>query len=186
MRAAATGSASSRSALRCATRDATGPQTALSEAAVEFFDLPSVEALAAHVYSKPLAKSEIAAFAPETARLAQLGDAVARDLYVRGARALGAQIVAVIGQTGLGTGSSGAAAPFPVGLIGSAFKAGEVFVEPLVETVRLASPEAQVSVVDMAAVGGSLLLAARACGRADAFDPGELSQLIDATLAGRS
>jgi glucosamine kinase len=167
-------------------RDGSGRQTALSEAVVEFFDQPSLEALAAHVYSKPFTKDEIAAFATETGRLAQLGDAAARELYERGARALGAQIVAVIGQTGLGTGPNGAAPAFPVGLIGGAFKAGAVFVEPLVDTVRQASPAAQVSVVDMAPVGGSLMLAANACGGAHAFDPGELSRLIDATLAERS
>ena len=46
---------------------------------------PSVEALASLVYSKPLTKSEIAAFAVETAKLADDGDAVAREIYQRGA-----------------------------------------------------------------------------------------------------
>ena len=55
-------------------REDSGPATALSDAAVEFFAAPSVEALAARVYSQPLSKSEIAAFAIETARLAEQGD----------------------------------------------------------------------------------------------------------------
>ena len=63
---------------------------------------------------------------------------------------------------------------FPVGLIGSGFKAGGVFVEPLVHAVHEIAPAARVAAVEMAPVGGSLLLAARACGRGDALDPAEL------------
>ena len=54
------------------------------------------------------------------------------------------------------------------GLIGSAFKAGAVFVEPLTRAIHACAPRARVSVVEMAPVGGSLLLAARACGDGDA------------------
>ena len=193
-------------------RDASGPETALSDAATAFFDVPSVEALAVRVYSQPLTKGEIAAFAIETAQLAERGDAVARELYERGARELGEQIAAVIRQTGLTTGSGGGpggahgapdwagnlpargerpvehaspSAPFPVGLIGSGFKAGSVFVGPIVSAVHAYAPDALVSVVETAPVSGSLLLAARACGRSDALDPVELAQLIDAALASR-
>jgi glucosamine kinase len=157
-------------------REASGPETALSQAAPAFFGAPSVEALASRVYSKPLTKGEIAAFAIETAKLAERGDAVARELYERGARELGAQVAAVIRQTGL----RGA---FPVGLIGGAFKAGAVLVEPLAAAIHEHAPDAQVSVVEMAPAGGTLMLAARACGRADALDPAELSGLIEAALA---
>jgi N-acetylglucosamine kinase-like BadF-type ATPase len=156
-------------------REASGPATALSDAAPAFFGAGSVEALASSVYSKPLTKGEIAALAAETARLAGEGDAVARGLYERGAAELGVQIAAVVGQTGL-TGS------FPVGLIGSAFKAGEVFVEPLTRAIHEHSPEALVAPVAMAPVGGSLLLAARACGHADALSAERLSPLLDAAL----
>jgi hypothetical protein len=69
---------------------------------------------------------------------------------------------------------------FPVGLIGSAYKAGPVFVEPLVGALRETAPGARVSVVEMAPVGGSLLLAAHACGRK--LERAELSQLLDAAL----
>jgi len=156
-------------------REASGPETALSDAAPTFFGVPSVEALAALVYSKPLTKREIAAFAVETAELAERGDAVARELYERGARELGAQVVTVVRRTGL-QGS------FPVGLIGGSFKAGAILVEPLVEVVHECAPEASVSVVEMAPVGGTLLLAARACGHGEALDPGELTRLIDSAL----
>jgi N-acetylglucosamine kinase-like BadF-type ATPase len=181
-------------------REGSGPATALSDAAPAFFQESSVEAVAARVYTKPLTKGEIAAFAIETARLAEQGDAVARELYERGARELGEQIAAVIRQTGLRDGATGGDVPaggaqadnspagdtphFPVGLIGSAFKAGAVFVEPLTRAIHAYAPGARVGTVDMAPVGGSLLLAARACGNGDAIAAAELSPLIDDALRG--
>jgi N-acetylglucosamine kinase-like BadF-type ATPase len=171
-----------RAALR--DRDASGPPTALSEAAAEFFGMASVEALAANLYSKPLGKSEIAAFAPTTALVAARGDSIARRIYERGATELGGQIVAVARQSGLAGGPGGAEGEFPVGLIGSGFKAGSLFVDPLVSTVRRAAPQARVSVVKMTPVVGSVLLAARAGGREQGVEPEGLSRLVAAQLGG--
>src|ERR1700677_685800 len=70
-------------------RDGSGPPTALSEASLRFFGATSVQALAASVYTTPLRKSEVAAFAIETSRLAGEGDVVARELYARAAGARG-------------------------------------------------------------------------------------------------
>ncbi len=154
-------------------REASGPATALSEAVPSFFGERSIEAVVARVYAKPpLKKDEIAKVAIETGRLAADGDAVARELYERGAAQLGEQIVAVIRQTGL-------RGEFPVGLIGSAFKAGPVFVEPLTRAIHACAPDARVGTVEMKPVGGSLLLAARACGQGEAIAAAELSALID-------
>jgi glucosamine kinase len=170
------GTESIRAALR--DRDGSGEQTALSDAAVEFFDTPSVEALAALVYSRPLTKAEIAAFAVRTCALAEEGDAVARGLYERGARELAAQIAAVARHTGLDESSA-----FPLGLIGSVFKAGALFVDPLVAAVHETAPGARAAVVEMAPVGGSLQLAMRVCGCAEAISHDRLQQLLDAALA---
>jgi N-acetylglucosamine kinase-like BadF-type ATPase len=142
-------------------RERSGPPTALSELVPAFFGAPSVEALASLVYSKPLTKGDIAALAAETAKVAQRGDEVARELFARGAAQLAQQALAVIHQTGL---AERDAQPFPVGLIGSAFKAGELFVRPLAAAIHARAPLAHVDHVEMAPVGGSLLLAARACG----------------------
>jgi glucosamine kinase len=189
-----------RAALR--ERDGSGPKTGLGDAALAFFGAPTVEALAALVYSRPLTKREIAAFAIETAALAESGDAVARELYERAASELGEQIAAVIRETGLSPDSDGEdahdhpgkrperptsassprAAAFPVGLIGSAFKAGAVFLEPLAVAIEAVAPDARMSVVETDPVGGSLLLAVRACGRREALAPAQLSPLIDAAL----
>jgi N-acetylglucosamine kinase-like BadF-type ATPase len=184
-----------RAALR--DRDRSGPETGLGEAAMSFFDVPSLEALATRVYADPLTKSELAAFATETATLARAGDSVARRLYQRAAADLGEQIAAVVRETGLcavaeprarpgpspaGADGAGDPAPtFPVGLIGSALKAGEVFLEPLCAFIGQVAPPARVSVVRLAPVGGSLLLAARACGAGDAIDPAVLTPLLDST-----
>jgi glucosamine kinase len=163
-------------------REASGPSTALSELVPAFFGAPSVEALASLVYSKPLTKGQIAALATETARLAEQGDAVARELFSRAAAELADQVAAVINRTGLAEQGEGGAEPFPVGLIGSAFKAGQLFVEPLSAAILAAAPEAVVSSVEMAPVGGSLLLAARACGAQ--LDAGDLAPRIERALAG--
>jgi N-acetylglucosamine kinase-like BadF-type ATPase len=165
-----------RAALR--DRDASGPATALSDAVLEFFGAATLEALAASVYSKPLTKGEIAAFAAETAACAQRGDDVARVLYQEGAQELAHQIAVVIRRTGL-------RGEFPVGLIGSAYKAGAVFTEPLAAAVHAIAPQADVHVVDMPPVGGALLLAARASGAEQALADVDLAALIDTALPRR-
>ncbi len=157
-------------------REASGPPTAISDALVEYFGAPSVEAFAPTVYSKPLTKSEIAAFAVETARLADQGDAVARALFRDGAQQLALQIATVIDQTGL-------EGEFSVGLIGSAYKAGAIFVDPLTRAIHEQAPDARVAVVEMAPVGGSLLLAARACHAEHVLARVDLERLLDASLA---
>lgn len=159
-----------------ADRDGSGPCTALSEAAVEYFGVREIEQLATLVYGKPLQKGEIAAFAIETARVAHAGDAVARALYERAAHELGAQVLAVIERTQL-------SGEFPVGLIGSAFKAGAVFVDPLRSLLAHAAPGVRVAVVDMAPVGGCLRLAARLAARDGALCYEQLRGLLDNALA---
>jgi N-acetylglucosamine kinase-like BadF-type ATPase len=163
-------------------RESSGPPTALSDLVPAFFGTASVEALASLVYSKPLTKGEIGALATETARLAEQGDAVARELFRRAAAELADQIAAVITRTGLAGEGEGEAQPFPVGLIGSAFKAGPLFIEPLSEAIHARAPRALVSSVEMAPVGGSLLLAALAAGAQ--LDAGELAPRIEQALAG--
>jgi N-acetylglucosamine kinase-like BadF-type ATPase len=169
------GAESIKAALR--DRDGSGPPTALTDASLRFFGSPSIEALAASVYTTPMTKGELAAFAVETSRLASDGDTIARQLYAHAAAELARQIHTVITRTGLqGT--------FPVGLIGSAYRAGPVFIEPLTTAIHELAPGADVFTVQMAPVGGSLLLAARACGHDAAVAVDELSRLIDGILAG--
>jgi len=169
------GNESIRAALR--DRDGSGPPTRLGEFACALFEVADIEAVVKLVYSKPLTKSDIAALGIETAKLAEAGDPVARALFDHGADLLGGQIAAVIGQTGL-TGL------FPIGLIGSTWGAGELFIGPLRSKLAESSPEAEITRVAMAPVGGSLTLAARAAGRQGALDFDRLPLLIDEALRG--
>lgn len=157
-------------------RDGTGPPTALSQAAVRFFEVQRIEQLSSMVYSKPLSKGELAAFAVESARAAAQGDEVARALYGEAARRLGTQIQATIRETGL-------QGQFPVGLIGGAFKAGPLYVDALARVVHEQASDAQVAVATMAPVGGCLLLAARAAGGESALDQYGLERLLARELA---
>ena len=159
-------------------RDGTGPPSALSDEAVSFFGTTSVEALAGEVYSKPLTKGDIAAFAKVTATLAARGEHDARELYARAARELGAQIAAVIRETGLAS----SVERFPVGLIGSAFHAGEVFVGPLRECVGEGAANAAVTVVDTPPVAGSLMLAAHGCVAGAELSATALAPVLERTL----
>ncbi|HTY97711.1 MAG TPA: BadF/BadG/BcrA/BcrD ATPase family protein [Solirubrobacteraceae bacterium] len=157
-------------------REGSGPPTSLTAALVEFFEVASIESLATLVYSKPLTKSEIAAFAIEAGKHADAGDEVARGIYERGAAALGGQVAAVVARTGLAQGQ------FPVGLIGSVFRSGEVFTGPLRRHITEAAPGAQIAPSVTPPVAGSLLLAARLAGRSDEVDLEQLERLLaDAT-----
>jgi glucosamine kinase len=163
-------------------REASGAPTGLSELVPAFFGVSSVEAAASLVYSKPLTKGEIAALATETAKLAEQGDEVARALFGKGAAELAQQIAAVVARTGLAGEHGRDEEEFPVGLIGSAFKAGALFVDPLTDAVHALAPGAQVGLVELAPVGGSLLLAARSCGVR--LDPDRLAPQIERALSG--
>ena len=157
-------------------RDESGPKTALSDAALAHFDVVDVDGLVALVYGKPLSKSEIAAFAVETAKLAEQQDAVAEGLYRDAAAQLAAQVSAVARHTQL----DGA---FPVGLIGSSFKAGQIFVDPLTDAIAQLAPDARVSVVDAPPAAGALMLALSSCGRAQDADVTAIGRALDAALA---
>lgn len=156
-------------------RDASGSRTALSDAALSYYEVSGVQELIGLVYGKPLDKSEIAAFGAQTARLARAGDETACGIYRAAARELAAQAAAVVEHTRL-------ADEFPVGLIGSAFKAGAVFVDPLERAIAALAPQAQISVVEAAPVAGALMLALQAAGLRERFDIGSLGALVDAAL----
>ena len=155
-------------------REASGPTTALSSALVEFFDVPSVESLASLVYSRPLTKSEIAAFAVHAGKVADAGDEVAREIYERGMEELGQQVAAVVDRTGL------AGEDFPLGLIGSVFHSGEVVTGPLRRQVAKVAPGARVSGTAAPPVAGSVLLAAQVAGRSEQVSIERLEELLTA------
>lgn len=88
-----------RAALRA--REARGPRTALLEAAEAFFG--GLEGIAQRIYSSPAPVRDLAAFAPEVARVARTGDEVARSIWEEAARALVDTAASVAERTGATT-----------------------------------------------------------------------------------
>ena len=84
-----------------ADREASGPRTALSAAAIEFFDVQSVEVLAGTLREAAVQGRNRRFRRRSRARVAYAGDEVARGLYMRAAKELAGQIAAVVEQTGL-------------------------------------------------------------------------------------
>jgi N-acetylglucosamine kinase-like BadF-type ATPase len=157
-------------------RDGSGPATALGEPALAFFGVRAAEEIPVKIFSEHIGKDEIAAFAPDVAHVAATGDAVARALYEDGARLLGRQISAVISHANL----HGA---FPVGLVGGVFKTAQHYLASLTREIHVVAPQARVAVVDMAPVGGSLLLACRAAGGGATLDRLTLEPLVEEAVA---
>jgi glucosamine kinase len=84
-----------RAALRA--REGRGPATALRDAADAFYG--GLAGLTHRVYTSPAPVSELAAFAPEVARVARAGDAVALAVWEEAVRGLVATTAAVIERT---------------------------------------------------------------------------------------
>jgi glucosamine kinase len=147
-------------------RDASGPPTALLDAAVRFYELGAIEELQVLVYNKPLTKAEIAAFAREVATAAEAGDAPARSLIERGANELAAQVRAPVTRLGLGARGE----TFPVALIGSVFGHVPLFRELFEQAVNEFAPTASFVLPELGPIGGSLLLAVRAEGALERVD----------------
>jgi len=85
-----------RAALRA--REARGPATVLEAAAEAFYG--GLAGIAQRVYSSPAPVRDVAAFAPEVARAARAGDAVALGLWQQAARALAVTAASVLERTG--------------------------------------------------------------------------------------
>ena len=68
---------------------------------------------------------------------------------------------------------------FPVGLIGSVFRSGEVFTGPLRRRILQAAPGALIAPSVTPPVAGSLLLAARLAGRSEEVGLEQLERVLD-------
>jgi N-acetylglucosamine kinase-like BadF-type ATPase len=144
-------------------RDGSGPETALLEAAVAFYQLDDVEDLQALMYGKPLTKREIAAFTEEVEKAAGAGDPTAVSLFQTAANDLATQVHAPVRILGL-------EGHFTVALVGGVFASGVFLRDPFERAVREFAPDAAFAVPEIPPVGGALLLARRAEGVADDYD----------------
>jgi glucosamine kinase len=145
-------------------RDGSGPPTSILERAEAFYSLEKIENLQPLLYGKPLTKAEIAAFATEVAAAAAEGDAVAVDLFDRGAAELGQQVHAAARALEVTD------KEFIVAMIGSVFANNALMRDRFEAEVRKFAPGAEFTVPDVQPVLGSLLLALRAEGYGDRYD----------------
>lgn len=132
------GSGIARKALQAIAKasDGRGRPTELSEAAVDYFRAGKIENLSVAIYAPSVDNARIAGFSRLVVEKAQEGDAVAVQILEEAARELAAAAVAVIKALGIGGHA------FPIGHVGSVFKAGRLVTDPFMDVVGPVAPKA--------------------------------------------
>jgi glucosamine kinase len=155
-------------------RDGRGEWTSMIPRLLDFYQLKNVEDVMAVIY-RPFDKARIAAFAEQVAESAAEGDQPAVRIFEQAAADLARQIE-VIHTTLQFDG------PADVTLIGSNFRAGEVFLGPLRKRLRPVLGDRDFSVPRLPPVGGSLWLASRATGAETRLRAGDVAAALDSAL----
>jgi glucosamine kinase len=143
-------------------RDGRNDWTALVPRLLDFYHLRHIEDIKPVIY-RDFDKARIAAFAAQVAEAADEGDDMATEIFRQAAADLARQISTVYAALDFG-------GPAEVTLIGSNFRAGEVFIGPLREHLRHVTGGRDFAAPRLPAVGGSLWLAARAAGAEQRMD----------------
>jgi glucosamine kinase len=167
------GLAAIRAAL--AHRDGRGAPTAVTARVLSYFRVSAVEDVMIPVYRR-FDKAHIAGFAEQAAECAQDGDQVALGLFGQAAADLAAQVTVVYRRLGF-------TAPVDVSLVGSAFKAGDIFTGPLRDELAPLLRDGDFSAPRLPPVGGSLWLAARAAGMEHLLSYQHVASSLSAALA---
>jgi len=129
-----------------------GPETKLTQMFMEYAKVKSEAALIEGLAMERIHLSP--SIARDIFHLAAEGDEIAQKIVKFSARELGLNVNAVIRQLDLQDSS------FDVILIGSLFKAGEIYIQPLRETIHEFAPNAQLVSLSVPPVVGAILLAA--------------------------
>ncbi len=116
--------------------DGRGEQTKLTEAAGEYFRASTAENLIGAIYAPQIDNSRIAGFAKSVVETAKEGDKIALELIENAGIELGSAATAVIINLGLQR------AKFPVGCVGSVFKAGEILTKPMLSAIHAVASKA--------------------------------------------
>lgn len=116
--------------------DGRGRTTHLSAAAVEYFRAGGLEDLAVAIYAPTIDNAKIAGFARLVVESAEDGDEIAIEILREAGGELGSAARAVIEKLGLKR------RKFPVGCVGSIFKAGELITESLLASIHEIAPKA--------------------------------------------
>lgn len=125
------GSWIARRALQTVARatDGRGPQTSLTEAACEYFQVSAPEDLSTAIYAPTITNDRIAGFSRNVIATARAGDEVALGIMDEAGKELGKAAVAVIRKLKMEQDR------FQVAFVGGVFSAGELIVAPLREQV---------------------------------------------------
>ena len=133
-----------------------GPKTALADAFVQYSGAKDIEDLVRGYTTDEYQVSAEAA--PLVFRVAQEGDAVARDLIHWGGRELGEITNAVIRQLEFEN------LAFDVVMTGSMFEGGPMLIEPMRETIHNLAPKARLVRLSVPPVIGAVILGMEAAG----------------------
>jgi glucosamine kinase len=151
-------------------RDGRNDWTELVPRLLDFYGLRQIEDIKPVIY-QDFDKARIASFAQQVAEAAHRGDELATGIFQQAAAALAEQISTVYRALDFG-------GPAEVTLIGSNFRAGEVFIGPLREHLRHVTGGRDFAAPKLPAVGGSLWLAARAAGAEEQIDAQALAAAL--------
>ena len=151
-------------------RDGRNDWTELVPRLLDFYGLRQIEDVKPIIY-RDFDKARIASFAQQVAEAAHGGDDMATGIFQQAAAGLAEQISTVYRALDFG-------GPAEVTLIGSNFRAGEVFVGPLREHLRHVTGGRDFAAPRLPAVGGSLWLAARAAGAEHRLDPEAIASAL--------
>jgi N-acetylglucosamine kinase-like BadF-type ATPase len=119
--------------------DGRGKPTKLSDYAVDYFRAGRLEDLSVAIYAPKVDNVRIAGFAKFVVQAATENDEVAMEVIAEAGRELGLAAVAVIEKLKLKN------RKFPIGKVGSIFKAGDLIAKPLLEKVHETAPKAFIS-----------------------------------------
>ncbi len=125
------GSWIARRALQSVARasDGRGPETCLTEAACEFFQVATPDDLATAIYAPTMTNDRIAGFSKQVIEAARQDDEVAREILNEAGAELGRAAVTVIRKLKLEQ------ERFQIAFVGGVFAAGELIIRPLREQV---------------------------------------------------
>ena len=116
--------------------DGRGEPTKLTESAEEYFRASTTDNLLGAIYAPQIDNSRIAGFAKNVVETAKEGDKIALELIENAGIELGSAATAVIKTLGLQR------AKFPVGCVGSVFKAGEILTKPMLSAIHAVASKA--------------------------------------------
>ena len=116
--------------------DGRGEPTKLTQSAGEYFRASTPENLIGAIYAPQIDNSRIAGFARLVVEAASEGDKIALEIINNAAHELGSAASAVIAKLGLKK------IKFPVGCVGSIFKAGEILTKPMLYAINAIASKA--------------------------------------------